>query len=212
MDRNSNIRAVIFDLGGVLLRTEDPQPRLEMAGRLGLTRQELENAVFNHPASQQAERGLITGEQAWRAVTQALGVPASEIPAFRKQFFAGDRVDFALIEFIQKLRTRVTTALLSNSWIADLPTFLAEDLQIVDTFDVVVSSAKVKVAKPDPAIFRLVLEAVQASPDEAVFVDDFENNITAAAMLGIRTVQFRDAAQAEAALAELLGLDEDPGR
>jgi epoxide hydrolase-like predicted phosphatase len=206
MDKQSNIRAVIFDLGGVILRTEDAQPRLELASRLGLTRQELENAVFNHPASQQAERGLITSEQAWKTVTQAIGVPASEIAAFREQFFAGDRVDFALVGFIQKLRPNFTTALLSNTWITDMTAFLSDDLQIMDTFDVVISSAKSRLAKPDPAIFRLVLEAVQAAPDEAVFVDDFEKNITAAAMLGIQTVLFRGAEQTQAALAGLLGL------
>ncbi len=124
MDNHANIRAVIFDMGGVLMRTDDPQPRLELARRMGMTRLELENAVFNHPASQQAERGLVTPDQAWKAVAQAMGLPAGEIPAFRKQFFLGDQVDFSLIKFIQQLRPNYRTALLSNTWIADLPAFL----------------------------------------------------------------------------------------
>ncbi len=86
------------------------------------------------------------------------------------------------------------------------------DLQIPDTFDVVISSAQCRLAKPDPAIFRLTLEAVQAEPDEAVFVDDADKNIEAAAMLGIRTVHFRGAEQARAELSALLGLDAEPGR
>lgn len=212
MEKNANIRAIIFDMGGVLMRTEDAQPRLELAKRFGMTRQELENAVFNHPAAQQAERGLLAIEEAWKAIAQSMGLPTAEVPAFRKQFFGGDRVDFTLIDFIQKLRGRFRTALLSNTWIVDMPAYLAEDLQIPDTFDVVISSAKYQVAKPDPAIFRLALEALECAPDEAVFVDDFEANITAAAMLGIQTVHFRGAEQARAALADLLGLSADFGR
>lgn len=206
MDNEASIRAIIFDLGGVILRTDDPRPRLALAERMGMTRRELENAVFEHPASQKAEVGLLTPAQVWEAIVQAMGLPVEEIPAFRKQFFEGDQVDFRLIEFIQKLRPRYTTALLSNTWIVDLPAFLRDDLRIPDdTFDIIVSSAQRRVAKPDPEIFRLTLEAAQAAPQEAIFVDDFGKNIAAAAALGIRTVHFRDMEQARHEILALLG-------
>lgn len=208
MNNEANIRAIIFDLGGVILRTDDPQPRLALAERMGMTRRELENAVFEHLASQKAEVGQATPAQAWEAIAQTVGLPMEEIPAFRKQFFGGDQVDFRLIEFIQKLRPRYTTALLSNTWIVDLQAFLREDLHIPDhTFDVVISSAQQQVAKPDPAIFRVALEAVQSAPHEAIFVDDFAKNIAAAAALGIRTVHFRDAKQAMDEILAMLGAD-----
>jgi epoxide hydrolase-like predicted phosphatase len=206
MDNEASIRAIIFDLGGVILRTDDPQPRLALARRMGMTRRELEGAVFDHLASQKAEVGGVTPAQAWEAIAQGIHLPVEEIPAFREQFFAGDKVDFRLIEFIQRLRPRYTTGLLSNTWIVDLPAFLRDDLNIPDrTFDAVISSARHQVAKPDPAIFRLALEAVQAAPHEAIFVDDFLKNITAAAALGIRTVHFRDAQQAMDEIRAILG-------
>lgn len=197
MHHQANIRAIIFDLGGVLLRTVDAQPRLALAERMRLTRRELEDAVFEHLASHQAEVGQMTPKQAWEAITQSMNLPADEIPAFREQFFAGDRVDFGLVEFIQKLRPQYTTALLSNTWVVDLPAFLRDDLHMPDTFDVIISSAQCRVAKPDPAIFRYALEAAHAAPREAIFVDDFEKNITAASALGIHTVHFRDPRQAQ---------------
>ena len=204
MEPTAHISAIIFDLGGVLLRTEDPTPRVALAERVGVTRAELEKMVFDHPAAQLAERGAISTEAAWLAVAQSMNLPVEEIPAFRKQFFGGDRVDFSLIAFIQELRPRCTTALLSNTWIVDLPNFLREDLQIPDTFDVIISSAQHQVAKPNPAIFRLALEAVQAAAHEAIFVDDYRPNIEAAAALGIQTVHFRSAAQAQAEIRTLL--------
>lgn len=198
------IKAVIFDLGGVLLRTDDPRPRTDLASRLGLTRLKLEEIVFNNPVAQQAEIGQATIEAVWNEVIRLLDLPAQEIPAVRRAFFGGDSVDFELIGFIQSLRPHYTTALLSNSWMVDLPRFLREDLQIPDTFDVIISSAQQGMKKPDAAIFQAALMQVNARPDEAVFVDDFAHNITAAAALGIHTVHFTRAEQARSELKALL--------
>jgi epoxide hydrolase-like predicted phosphatase len=200
----TTIRTIIFDLGGVLLRTDDPLPRTQLAKRLGLQRAKLEEIVFDNPLSQQAERGLTSPDEVWTAIAQTLHLSQDEIPVFRKQFFGGDRVDFNLIELIQKLRPAYTTALLSNTWIVDLPKFLREDLRIPDTFDFVISSAHRGMAKPDPQIFRLALDLVKAAPQEVVFVDDAIRNIHAAANLGIRTVHFQNAAQARTDLLAIL--------
>ncbi len=209
MDGQTAIRAVIFDLGGVLLRTEDPEPRTALADRLGISRAELERIVFENPVSQLAERGQATPAEAWAAIAQALNLPVEGMPAFLKQFFGGDRVDFSMIEMIQKLRPAFTTALLSNTWNVDLPTYLREELQIPDAFDVMISSAHQQIAKPDPAIFRLALRLVNARPEQAVFVDDFRQNIAAAAALGIHTIHFRNAEQARAELLAILRVNGD---
>lgn len=208
MDGDTRIRAVIFDLGGVILRTEDPQPRLALAERLGISRAALEQAVFQNPTAQAGEQGQASLDEIWTAAARLVGLPAAEIPGFRRQFFGGDRVDFALVDFIRGLRPAYTTALLSNSWYADLDRALVEDLRILDAFDVVVSSAAEGLRKPDPRIFQIALKLVQAQPGEAVFVDDFEHNIEAAAALGMHVVHFRGAEQAMRELRALLGAPE----
>ena len=208
MAEQNHIQAVIFDLGGVILRTDDPRPRMELAQSLGMTRAELEDAVFSNPVSQRAERGLATQQEVWAAVAKSLNLPEETMPAFSKQFFGGDRVDFALIELIQQFRAHHTTALLSNTWIVDLPGFLRDNLQIPDTFDIIISSAQRRMAKPDPEIFDLTLELTGARPEEAVFVDDASRNIAAAASLGIHTVHFRSTEQARGELLALLKIAE----
>jgi epoxide hydrolase-like predicted phosphatase len=208
MAEQTHIKAVIFDLGGVLLRTDNPQPREELAERMGVTRLQLEEIVFNNPVAQRTERGLATPEENWAEVARLLQRPSQEIAAIRAAFFGGDTVDFELIQFIQNLRPAYTTALLSNAWYPDLPGFLRNDLHIPDIFDVVVSSAQCGMKKPDADIFHATLALVQARPEEAVFVDDFAKNIQAAAGLGIHTVHFRSAAQAREELAALLGISQ----
>lgn len=201
MEQKPEIRAVIFDLGGVILRTVDPQPRTLLAQQYGMTYAEIEEVVFNNPVARQGESGQATTEEVWAEVARRMNLTDDQVPAFRRQFFGGDKVDFSLIELIQSLRGKYRTALLSNTWIVDLPRFLREDLQIPDTFDVIISSAEVGVAKPNPEIFQVALEKVGAKPEEAVFVDDNFANIEAASAIGIRTVRFFDVDEARRALA-----------
>lgn len=190
MEQKPAIRALIFDLGGVILRTDDPAPRTALAQELGISRPELERIVFNNPVSLRAERGQATPEDVWAYIARQLNRPVEEMPSIDRAFFAGDRVDFQLIELIRRLREHYRTAMLSNTWQIDLPRFLRDRLQIPDAFDVVISSAKMGISKPDPEIFRLAVQMVGARPEESLFVDDNFENVTAASLAGLHTVRF----------------------
>ncbi len=196
------IKAVIFDLGGVLVRTEDQAPRHALAEHLGIPRGQMYFLVFDSPSAQQASRGELTVSQHWEAVRQALGLPEAEIDRFSQEFWAGDRLDAELVAYIRSLRPRYRTALLSNAW-DDLRGYLTGRWGIADAFNELVISAEVGVTKPDPRIYHLALERLGVQPGEAVFVDDFKENIEAARALGIHTVHFQSRPQA---LAELEGI------
>lgn len=202
------IRAIIFDLGGVILRTDDPRPRTALAERLGKTYAELDEIVFANPVSQAGERGLATPEQVWAEVARLLALPASEVERVRRDFFAGDQVDMALVELIQGLRGEYLTALLSNYWVVDMPRFLREDLKLPNIFDLVISSASVGLAKPDPQIFNLVLERLGVEAGEAIFVDDNLANIQSAGQMGIHAVRFLNYEQLRRDLQTLIVLPE----
>jgi epoxide hydrolase-like predicted phosphatase len=198
------IRAVIFDLGGVLVRTEDPRPRAAAAARYGLTWEAADALVFRSESAQQATLGQITTAEHQKRTMQTLGAPESQAASFFDQFFAGDRLDRELVDFIRSLRPRYKTALLSNAW-DNLRSFLEETWRIADAFDHITISAEVGCAKPDPQIYRLTLEALDVRPEEAIFVDDFPENIAAAQALGIHGVHFRSPEQCKQEILNLLG-------
>jgi len=199
-----SIRAVIFDLGGVLLRTEDPTPRRELAARLGLTREQIYYHVFDSPSARQATLGQITTGEHWESVRRAMGLTQEEFASVRQAFWGGDRLDAELVDYIRSLRPRYKTALLSNAW-DDLREVLTERLKVADAFDELVISAEVGIAKPDPRIYYMALERLGVPAGEAVFVDDFMENIEAARALGLHTVHFRSPEQARDELGILLG-------
>ena len=205
----NDIKAVIFDLGGVIVRTDQPAARTQLAASLGKTYAELDKIVFGSLLAQQAEEGLVRPDAVWEAICQTLGLPIDEADAFRLAFFGGDVVDFELVHLIRQLGERYTTAALSNTWLTDLERYLVEDMQVpADTFDVIISSAAVGIAKPKPAVFELALQRCGAAPHQAVFVDDNEDNIKAARALGMHTVHFRSTQQARAELLALVQLPE----
>lgn len=197
------IRAVIFDFGGVLVRTEDRAPRNRLAARLGLTYEELSSLVFENPSSQQATLGQISVSQHWEAVGTSLGLMPEALQAVQDEFWAGDVLDTSLVDLLRALRPRYQTALLSNAW-DDLRQVLEQRLKILDAFDQVIISAEEGLMKPDERIFRLALERLGVAPGEAVFVDDFAHNITAARLAGLQAIHFRSADQARAELEQML--------
>ncbi len=96
----------------------------------------------------------------------------------------------------------VPTGLLSNSWGGGYPHELFPDM-----FDAVVISAEVGMRKPEPRIFLHAAELLRLPPAECVFIDDIEQNITAAEGLGFTGVLHTDTPTTAQRVAELLGID-----
>jgi epoxide hydrolase-like predicted phosphatase len=196
------IRAVFFDLGGVILRTEYQAPRQQLAERLGMEYDDLDRIVFNSETGIQAATGAVTSRQHWEAVMKRLKRPLEELELIRDEFFAGDIIDRDIVIFLRSLRDTHKTGLISNNW-SDLRDYLARE-KIIDIFDHIIISAEVGVAKPEPEIFRIALKQAGVRPEEAVFVDDFYVNIEGCEKVGMKGIHFKDAQSAMQELKELL--------
>ena len=87
------IKAIIFDIGGVLIRTEDKAPRAALEVRLGLPPGAAEQIVLNSEMGRKAQLGQHSATEQWAWVQQHLGLSAAELEIFRTEFWAGDRID-----------------------------------------------------------------------------------------------------------------------
>ncbi|MDH6220637.1 HAD family hydrolase [Streptomyces pseudovenezuelae] len=112
-------------------------------------------------------------------------------------FHADDEV----VGLLRRARVRVPLVLVSNAAL-ELESDL-DSMGLSDLADHVVNSARVGLAKPDPRIYRLAADLAGVGPDRCLFVDDGEENVTAAAALGMHTVHFREPADLERALEPL---------
>jgi len=184
------VRAVFFDLGGVLVRTEYQSPRERLAERLGMEYDDVVRIVFDSPTAVQATVGEVTAAEHWASVMKRLKRPASETQTIRDEFFAGDIVDRGLVDFLRSLRGKYKTGLISNAF-DDLRNFIVKE-KFDDAFDHMVISAEVGAAKPKAKIYQIALEQFGVSPSEAVFVDDFIDNIEGCEKVGIKGIHFKD--------------------
>ena len=197
-----SIRAVFFDLGGVIVRTEFQAPRQQLAERLGMEYEDLSKIVFDSDSGVRASLGEITSADHWAVVVKRLKRPADELTLIRDEFFAGDIVDRTLIEYIRSLRGKYKTGLISNAW-SDLRDFVVRE-KFDDAFDKMIISAEVGAMKPEPKIFQVTLEQFGVKPKEAVFVDDFYVNIEGCEKVGIQGIHFKDAESTLQQLKEIL--------
>ena len=197
-----SIRAVFFDLGGVLLRTEFQAPRQQLAERLGMEYDDLVKIVFDSDSGIKATMGEISSEEHWDSVMKRLKRPASELVAIRDEFFAGDILDRTLLDYLRSLRSKYKTGLISNAW-GDLRDYIVKE-KFDDAFDKMIISAEVGAAKPEPKIFQIALEQFGVKPKEAVFVDDFLINIEGCEKVGIKGIHFKDSEFTLRQLKELL--------
>jgi len=196
------IRAVFFDLGGVLLRTEDRAPREQLAARLGMTYGQLSELIFNSETARLATLGKINAEAHWEQVRQTLGLEPAVFLEARQAFWDGDRLDLHLIQYIRTLRASRKTAMLSNAW-DDLRSYIENEWKFADAFDEMIISAEVGLAKPDPRIYQYAADQLGCQPQACVFVDDFIENVDGALSIGMQAIHFKNSSTA---LEELEGL------
>ena len=196
------ISAVIFDVGGVLVRTEDAGRRRMIEQRLGLQAGEAEELVFNQEMGRAAQLGQITTEQLWNWLKNHLQLDDAGLIEFRREFYGGDRLDTALVDYIRSLRPGYQTAIISNASDNLLDT-LTSTYPIVDAFDLVVGSAYEGVMKPDAIIFERTLDRLGRQPGETVFIDDFSHNVEGARAVGMNAIHYRPGTDLMMVLASL---------
>jgi HAD superfamily hydrolase (TIGR01549 family) len=196
------IKAIYFDLGGVIVRTVKSDSRTQLAAEFGMTYEQMDRFVFDCKTAIQATIGEITEEAHWLDVTRRLKRPESELPHIRNAFFGGDTIDWEIVRFLREQRKVRKTGLISNAWDGLRPWIVSQKFD--DAFEHMTISAEIGVAKPDVRVYEHALEKLSVKPAEAVFVDDVEKNIAACEALGMHGVLFRTPEQALADVKQLL--------
>jgi putative hydrolase of the HAD superfamily len=198
----TSVRAVILDLGNVLVFHDNALLFRRLGQRAGLSGEEV-SARLTGASWTAANRGLLDAEGIRRDVCGALGVelPMSEFaPLWSSHFTVHD----AVLPRVEGLVGRVKLVLLSNTNAVHVG-WLRPRLPVLQRFDAVLMSCEVGLVKPDPAFFQLALQRAGCAPGEAVFFDDLPEFVEAAGAVGIQGRLFTDAPTFDAQL-KALGL------
>ena len=200
------LKHVLFDFGGVLVRTTSQEPRTRLESTYGLAPGEASEIVFGGASGHAVQMGWITDVAHWEEIRLRIGLSPDEIATFRTQFFAADRVDHELVAYIDRLRRQHTIGLLSNASSA-IREILENPYHLTQHFDQITISAEEGVMKPDRRIFQIALQRAGVAPEETVFVDDMPENVEGARQLGIAAIRFLNTPDLHAEIARLTGVD-----
>lgn len=175
-------RAVLVDVGGVLLTHALPRTVAVWAPRLACPPESLLAAVFGC-GDDLVLVGRMSEAHWWDVVARRLGVDAATAADLRRDMESAGDWDDGLLRCLRKIRGVAMTGVVANAW-PHLRARLAED-GIEDLLDEVVLSCEAGYAKPDPRVFTLTLERLGVAPGEALFIDDMAENVGAAEKAGM---------------------------
>ena len=179
------IKVVLFDLGGVIIRLGDhifPSSWLQGDAVFSLSE------WLQSDTPKAFETGLIDAKQFAQALKSDLSLPQSvdeiieEFAAWPKELFPGAG------DLLLSLRQSYQVAALSNINELHVPRMLKE-FRLDEYFDNLFFSNELHLSKPDPDFYLKALELLAVAPNEVVFFDDVEKNVSAARDLGINAHQ-----------------------
>lgn len=183
--------AVIFDLDGVI-RDWNDEAIAELELSFGLEPGEILSVGFDSELGPLAVTGRLTYRQWMDEIrVRVIGRHGPDVAGALDEWEANvGMVDTDMLAVLRGVRRHCTVAVLSNG-----TTRLRRDLHaldLIDEFDLILNTAEIGVAKPDPDVFRHALQALDVASTDALFIDDLAENVAGAASVGLRAHQHTD--------------------
>ncbi len=194
----NKIKAIIFDVGGVfalgkLIIANNKQRNsvhLDIAKKLKISLDQWFDAIDTTYAK--TIEGKISRAKALKIISKNVKVSTKKLEkivlkAYRKNFKQNKR----LYKFAFKLKKRgYKIAILSDQW------YLSKEALIIpklyEKFNEVVVSCDVGMRKPNPKIYRLILQKLKVPAKQALFIDNQEWNLKPAEKLGMKIILFKN--------------------
>src|SRR4029453_3090029 len=185
------VRAVVFDIGGVLEVSTDRDLDDRWEQRLGLRPGEFFQRLRKCGLGRDAELGRVSEAEFSRALGQLYGLDrgtTEELIAELWDWYVGE-VNTERGDYFQRLRPQYRTAILSNA-AAGGRREEERRYGFATMADVLVYSYEVGIEKPDRRIYQITCQELGVHPGDVVFLDDLEANVVAARQLGMCAVLF----------------------
>ncbi len=195
------IRAIIFDMGGVTIRPNERHIISHVAKILCVDKNRLEKTVLNSRFEDSIVTGKVNVDGFWKNICENLGVAYDKKTAavWINEYRAP--VNAAVINLIMKLRKKYAVASITD--VSKTRVAYHRKRSLYKPFRFVVFSCYAHVRKPHKKIYKIALKRLRLKPQECLFIDDKERNVKGARKVGMAAIQFRNVGKLKRGLKKL---------
>ncbi len=200
----SNIKNIVFDLGGVILYDDFRIAAKPMAKRLGIPPSLLYKA-FLKVDTKGFNKGILKEKLLWERVGRELGIKPAELYKLRFIHYDIFRPMPGSLDLLKRLGRKYNLYLLSNQ--TSRLSYIKRKVSYSKFFIKEMYSYKVKAVKPEKRIYTLFLKRTGINPREAIFVDNQRENLVPARALGFNVILFKNPEQLSKDLFKKFGIN-----
>jgi putative hydrolase of the HAD superfamily len=192
--RGSEIKALIFDMGGVVVFYDHRIAAKKMSKLTSVPSKKIFN-VLNGAHNTFTKTYELGKPTYWKIAAKNLGIkkiPGKKFDRFWTTIFWPNQ---KLISFMKKLKKKYRIAIISNTG-ALHKNYLSKKYNLNKLTTKQVYSYKLGIQKPHPKIYRVALKKLNVKPEEAIFIDDRLENVNGAKKFGMKGIVFKNNKQA----------------
>ena len=193
---NKNLNTLIFDYGCVISHPQN----MTSVGRI-MDRLKIRNvADFNKLYSihrAEIDSGLITLGEYWKRTLKEINISLNGEDfkwIVREDIVSWTDINEEMIGYIKELKSKGHPLAILSNMVTETLDYLKKNTSFIELFNYPFFSCDFNLIKPDPRVFKYILEKMNVSPGDCVFIDDLQVNCAAAEKSGIRSILFTDIA------------------
>ena len=183
------IKNVVFDAGGVLLEWNPPRVIAELYPDPAV-QAEIRQRIFEHPDWHEFDRGTITETSAPEHFAKLSGRKPDEVRHLLRATAESLTPIDGTIRLLEDLAAGGVHLFLLSNMPESTYKLLVKRHAFFAHFRHLVISGKILMLKPEPAIYKHLVEVTGIVPSESVFIDDLTRNVIAARESGLHAIQF----------------------
>jgi epoxide hydrolase-like predicted phosphatase len=179
------IKNIIFDLGNVLISFK-PADFLDTIGFPQQIKNTILNDIFNSSEWRSIDNGDMTTKEAIDAISAKSSLRNDEIARI---FALRTKMMFPItgnIKLLPALKKQGFKLFYLSNFPSDIFDEIKNSFEFFSFFEVGIISAEVNSSKPDKRIFEILINKFSLVPEECLFIDDIEENVSSAESIGMK--------------------------
>ncbi len=202
----NNIKVIIFDLGGIIVSSKVGKIFSIVSDYIGIEYSQLDDFMGKYKSD--LTKGKISLIDVYSKIIKQFGLKnlgAKDVVDKHLEIFQKiiENLNEKVLSLVKKLRENYSVVCLVNAELDIVP--LVKKRGIYDYFEHAYISTELKMEKPNKEIYSAVLNDLNCRAEEAIFIDDKEDNVNSARMVGINSILYKNFRQLKKDL-KILGL------